>query len=168
VERLLHQLRSTLARLKAEIELAEDPHALRGAVETIVEAIAIVDELQRGAQVLGPIVLVLDDDPRLAELTARQLLRAGIDARAATDPVALRDLDSATTQVLIDLTLLRACSAAELSALSRFRPIVMSGAVSAHARLEAESYGATAFLVKPFSVAEMLNSLGRGPRSGSS
>jgi DNA-binding response OmpR family regulator len=105
---------------------------------------------------------------RLAELTARQLLRAGVDARAASDPVALRDLDPMTTQVLIDLTLLRACSAAELSALSRFRPIVMSGAVSAHARLEAEGYSAKAFLVKPFSIAEMLNSLGRGPRSGSS
>jgi DNA-binding NtrC family response regulator len=154
--------------LKAELELSDHPRILRGATDAVVEAIGIVDTLQHMAQASDPVVIVLDDDVRLAELTARQLLRAGIDARSGSDPVALRDFHPATTQVLIDLTLLRGCNALQLSALERFRPIVMSGDVSTHARLEAASYSATAFLVKPFTLAEMLDSLGKRHRTDSS
>jgi CheY-like chemotaxis protein len=162
-ERLLHQLRSTLARLKAELELSEDLQALGGALNSLVEAIAIVDRLQARPPTLDALVVVLDDDPRLAELTARQLLRAGIQARAGTDPSVLRALNPATTQILVDLTLLRQCNELELSALSRFGLVVMSGDVSARARLEAESYSAAALLIKPFRVAEMLRSLDASP-----
>jgi hypothetical protein len=77
----LHRLRSTLARLKAELELAQAdglaPPVSR-LLSDLQEALALLREVERAA--LGLVtVLVVDDDARLADLTARGLRRSGYE-----------------------------------------------------------------------------------------
>src|SRR5580704_16961103 len=78
----LHRLRSTLARLKAELELAQEDGAVapaRRLLGDVDEALTLLREVERVA--LGLVtVLVVDDDARLAELTARGLRRLGFDS----------------------------------------------------------------------------------------
>ena len=87
----LHRLRSTLARLKAELELSQTD-GTAPPVERVLgdlnEAFSQLREVERAAFGLVP-VLVVDDDERLAELTARGLRRLGYEADAAS---ALREL----------------------------------------------------------------------------
>src|SRR5438874_8391422 len=64
VDRLLHELRSTLARLKAEVELlaaAGDP-ALRGPHESLTEAFDLIAALESSRERGERLILVLDDD----------------------------------------------------------------------------------------------------------
>src|ERR1700686_3877726 len=88
----LHRLRSTLARLKAELELAQEsegPESLPGRMlGDLNEALMLLQEVEQAAFGVVP-VLVVDDDVRLAELTARGLRRLGYDADATSS---LRDL----------------------------------------------------------------------------
>jgi len=87
----LHRLRSTLARLKAELELAEAegsaamPGRLLGDLN---ESLMLLQAVEQAAFGVAP-VLVVDDDARLAELTARGLRRLGYDADSTST---LRDL----------------------------------------------------------------------------
>ncbi|HKC18031.1 MAG TPA: hypothetical protein VKE27_00230, partial [Candidatus Dormibacteraeota bacterium] len=79
----LHRLRSTLARAKAELELADSEGELvtrlRG---DLLEALDLLGQVESLALRIVP-VLVLDDDERLGELTARGLRRLGFDAESA-------------------------------------------------------------------------------------
>src|ERR1700676_3629573 len=80
----LHRLRSTLARLKAELELAQADGAappVSRLLSDLEQAFALLREVERAA--LGLVtVLVVDDDARLAELTARGLRRSGYEAES--------------------------------------------------------------------------------------
>src|SRR5665213_2654112 len=78
----LHRLRSTLARLKAELELSQ----VDGTVPPVDR---LLSDLEEAFAHLGLVedaiqapfrVLVVDDDGRLAEITARGLRRLGYEA----------------------------------------------------------------------------------------
>src|SRR4029077_7753168 len=73
----LHRLRSTLARLKAELELAMvDGSAppMELLLEDVREALSHLTAVEDASHLRGA-VLVVDDDARLAEITARGLRR---------------------------------------------------------------------------------------------
>jgi ActR/RegA family two-component response regulator len=160
VDRLLHELRSTLARLKAELELlvADGGLALDQPFDSLREAFSLVVALERDRQRGGSLILVLDDDARLAALTAKQLMRAGFAARSASNLDGLDHYDPNSTRALIDLTLLRNASKRQIAVVSRLHLIVMTGAVSPAARLEAQAYGARHVLLKPIDI-EILDRL---------
>ena len=143
----LHRLRSTLARVKAELELAEvDGEAalaerLRGDLREALDLLGVVESLV--FRVVP--VLVLDDDERLAELTARGLRRLGYEAESAG---AMRTLRPGEI-VVFDLSLSTSLRADERADLSAARPIVVTGAADAASRALAEELGATDYLIKP-------------------
>jgi ActR/RegA family two-component response regulator len=158
VDRLLHELRSTLARLKAEIELL-DPGtgaaSLLAIRTSLDDVLALVTDLETATSPppsgLAQDVVIVDDDSRLATAMARQMSRLGFAAVALPGLEGLASLVANGARVVIDLSVLRRGGFDDLNAVRRLRPIVMSGSADPLARLEAASYGATAFLMKPVS-----------------
>jgi CheY-like chemotaxis protein len=143
----LHRLRSTLARLKAELELAHVDGAM-------VPAERLLDDLREALTHLGAVedavyvraaVLVVDDDARLGEITARGLRRLGFDAESSA---AMRPRRPGEI-VVFDLSLHAGLDAQMLAGLHGARPIVVTGATDPASRALAESLGATDYLVKP-------------------
>jgi CheY-like chemotaxis protein len=147
----LHRLRSTLARLKAELELAEEddgamppPSRL---LEDVDEALAYLAAAE--ATVDASVrVLVADDDVRLAEIIVRGLRRRGLDAEAMAG---LRLL-TAGEVLVVDLGLLQGVDEATLEEVRAARPIVVTGATDRASRLLAERIAASDYLVKPVDV----------------
>ena len=119
----LHQLRSALARLKAEIELSQLDGAVPPAERLLADLSAALSLLRTVEQeALGLVsVLVVDDDVRLGELTARGLRRLGYEAESATS---LRDLRPREV-VVFDLSLASGLDRKLRSALTAARPIVV-------------------------------------------
>jgi len=145
----LHRLRSTLARMKAEVELevedAKPPNAGR-LLGDLKEALSLLGAVEAAAYDNLPMrVLVLDDDERLGELTARALRRLGFDAEARTALRALRPHEV----VVLDLGVAASLNAADLAALKRSRPVVLTGASDAASRRLAASLDASDYLLKP-------------------
>ena len=146
----LHRLRSTLARAKAELErAAEDGEAGLGDAHS-----RVLEDLREALELLGAVesaalslvrVLVLDDDGRLGELTARSLRRLGYEAEARTSMPALGPRDV----VVFDLGLAEALDEATRSALQSVRPIVVTGATDSTSRSIAQALCAADYLVKP-------------------
>lgn len=137
----LHRLRSTLARTKAALELGEPAEDLVGDLRDALDALSEVE-----SAVLGIVrVLVLDDDERLGELTARGLRRLGYEAQAATS---LRKLRPGEV-VVLDLGLSSSLRSDERAALTAARPIVVTGASDPGSRAIADDLGASEYLVKP-------------------
>ena len=137
----LHRLRSTLARTKAALELGEPPERLLGDVQDALDALGEVE-----AAVLHFVpVLVLDDDKRLGELTARGLRRLGFEAEAAVSMRTLRQDEV----VVFDLSLSASLRGDERAALAASRPIVVTGAADAGSRAIADELGASDYLIKP-------------------
>jgi CheY-like chemotaxis protein len=155
VERLLHQLRSTLARLKAELELSQGENNSLGAapMASIDEALLQLDSIARvtvrRAEPAPRTVLIVDDDLRLATAMARQFHRLGVGAIAQANLDSLETLSPDRTTVLVDLGVLRLSKRESLAKLAQYRITVMSGSADPLARLEARSYGASTYLVKP-------------------
>jgi CheY-like chemotaxis protein len=158
VDRLLHELRSTLARLKAEVELL-DPDTSAAQLQVIRtsldDVLALVTEVET-ATLTPPSgesqgLVIIDDDSRLATAMARQMIRLGFAAIAQQGLEGLASLPVTRTKVVIDLGVLRKGERSDLEIVRRFHPIVMTGSADPLARLEASSYGAAAFLVKPVS-----------------
>ncbi|HUZ87613.1 MAG TPA: hypothetical protein VNF26_11765 [Candidatus Baltobacterales bacterium] len=133
--------------MKAELELAEaDSAPLRAG--------ALLGDLQEAVEMLGAVeavalrlarVLVLDDDERLAELTARGLRRLGYDAESGSKFRAPRPRDI----VVFDLGLAAHLTVAERAALKAARPIVVTGATDGVSRAVASDLDAADYLVKP-------------------
>jgi CheY-like chemotaxis protein len=155
----LHRLRSTLARLKAELELAEAD----GAAPPTGLLLADVDEalahLSSAEESDKPSVrvLVLDDDARLGEITARGLRRLGFDADSGA--VLPASFDDAVP--VVDLGLLDGADASALARLRAARPIVVTGATDRASRDRASDAGATDYLVKPVDLEELASALRR-------
>ena len=81
----LHRLRSTLARARAELELARsdgDSVPVDRLLGDLQEALDLLSRVETAAFAIVS-VLVVDDDERLAELTARGLRRMGYEADSA-------------------------------------------------------------------------------------
>jgi len=159
----LHRLRSTLARIKAELELAEadgtSPPVGR-LLEDLEEAFSLLSVAEEAGEP-APQVLIVDDDGRLAEITAKGLRRLGFDARASGS---LRGLRAAEVMVL-DLGVLDALADAELAEIRAARPIIVTGAADHASRALAERVNATDYLVKPVDLKELRAAILRRTRT---
>lgn len=145
---VLHRLRSTLARAKAEIELADSDGELMDRLRgDLSEALDLLGAVESSALNIVP-VLVLDDDERLGELTARGLRRLGFEADSS---VAMRKLRPGEV-VVFDLSLAGGLDPSERAALAASRPIVVTGAADPASRAIAEELGAIEYLVKPVEI----------------
>ncbi|HSS62576.1 MAG TPA: response regulator [Candidatus Limnocylindrales bacterium] len=155
----LHRLRSTLARIKAELELAEsDGQAapvdrLLGDLRETLDLLGQVESLTFG---IVP-VLVLDDDERLAELTARGLRRLGYEAESAG---VLRSLRPGEV-VVFDLSLSGSLDGEARAALRSARPIVVTGASDPGSRALAADLGASDYLLKPVDLEDLVAAIRR-------
>lgn len=155
----LHRLRSTLARLKAELELAEADETappIDRLLAGLEEAFAMLSSLEEAEH---PVVrvLLLDDDGRLADITARGLRRLGYEAESNT---ALRPLRAGEVLVF-DLGLLPGLDAAARDAVRAARPIVLTGATDPASRSIASGLDATDYLVKPVLLEELAAAIKR-------
>lgn len=114
---------------------------LAGDLRVALELVGLVESLSLGIVR----VLVVDDDERLGELTARGLRRMGYDAESAGRLRALRPREV----VVFDLSVIRSLSTAERDILRSSRPIVVTGGADPASRALAEDLDAADYLVKP-------------------
>ena len=150
---------STLARLKAELELAQSDRTGLPVERTLADlndAFSLLRAVEVAAFGLVA-VLVVDDDERLAELTARGLRRRGYDAESAG---ALRDLRPHEI-VVFDLSLASGLDASMRSALTAARPIVVTGATDPGSRAQAARLDASDYLVKPVELEDLVAAISR-------
>ena len=155
----LHRLRSTLARLKAELELAEADGTvlpIDRLLADLDEAFALLGKAEGKSQAVGS-VLVVDDDGRLAEITARGLRRLGFDADSSSG---LRELRYGEVLVF-DLGLFPGLDAAAKKSVRAAKPIIVTGATDASGRALAASLGASDYLVKPVELEELAAAIRR-------
>ena len=160
----LHRLRSTLARLKAELELSEADGTtppIDRLLADLDEAFALLgaaEEASRGT----PRVLVIDDDGRLAEITARGLRRLGFEADSDSKLRPMRD-----GEVLVfDLGLLQGLDAAAKKLVRAAKPIIVTGATDAAGRALASNLDASDYLVKPVELEELAAAIRRRMEGG--
>jgi len=155
----LHRLRSTLARFKAELELSQSDGTLlpvERALTDLNEAFSLLRAVEIAAFGLVA-VLVVDDDERLAALTARGLRRLGYEAESAS---ALRELRP-NEVVVFDLSLASGLDPMTRSALTAARPIVVTGATDPGSRALAERLEASDYLVKPVDLEDLVAAITR-------
>lgn len=155
----LHRLRSTLARLRAEVELAEigdEVAPVHRLLDDLKVALALLADVESAAFSLTR-VLVLDDDERLAELTARSLRRLGYETESGIVLPVLRRRDV----VVFDLGLATSLNEAERAALRSARPIVVTGSADPASRALADDLDASDYLVKPVEVSDLAAAIKR-------
>ena len=155
----LHRLRSTLARLKAELELAEADGGtppIDRLLADLDEAFALLGVAEETSQA-GTRVLVVDDDSRLAEITARGLRRMGFDADSSSKVRGLRDGEV----LVVDLGLVASLDEAARKSVRAAKPIVVTGATDAAGRALAANLDATDYLVKPVELEELAAAIRR-------
>jgi len=155
----LHRLRSTLARLKAELELAQADGSA-APVERLLgdldDALVLLRAVERVA--LGLVtVLVVDDDARLADLTARGLRRLGYESDSAA---AFRESRPGEV-VVFDLSLYAGLDEEARAALRSARPIVVTGATDPGSRSVALTLNASDYLVKPIELHDLVAAISR-------
>jgi CheY-like chemotaxis protein len=157
----LHRLRSTLARLKAELELAEVDRTLPPVDRLLAgleEAFGLLATAESANHTTGAVpVLVLDDDERLAEITARGLRRLGYEADSGSvlRPLMVREV------LVFDLGMWPRLDDGTREAVRAARPIVVTGATDAASRFLAASLEATDYLVKPIELDELAAAINR-------
>lgn len=155
----LHRLRSTLARLKAEVELAGIDGAappVDRLLSNVNEALELLRSVEGAAFALVS-VLVVDDDARLAEITARGLRRLGYEAESRSDVRALRTREI----VVFDLSLVPGLQPDARARLRAARPIVVTGATDPGSRALAASLDASDYLVKPIELEQLAAAISR-------
>lgn len=160
----LHRLRSTLARLKAELELAEADGTsppIDRLLADLDEAFALLTAVETASHLLVP-VFVLDDDARLAEITARGLARLGYHADSGTSLRPLR----AREVLVFDLGLLLNLDVDARETVRAAKPIVVTGATDPASRALAASLGASDYLVKPIEIEELAAAINRRMAEG--
>ena len=155
----LHRLRSTLARVRAEIELAHsdgDPPPVDRLLVDLHEALDLLGQVEAAAFSIVS-VLVVDDDERLAELTARGLRRLGYEAESSGRLRALRPREV----VVFDMGLFASLDASERGTLKAAHPIVVTGATDPGSRAVADDLGASEYLVKPVEMDDLAAAIKR-------
>ena len=160
----LHRLRSTLARSKAELELAQVDGTLPPAerlLGDLNEALVLLRAVEQAAFGLVA-VLVVDDDSRLAELTARGLRRLGYEADSAAGFRRLRPGEV----VVFDLSLVAGLDEQSRTALRAARPIVVTGATDPGSRALAANLDASDYLVKPVELDDLVAAISRRMAEG--
>jgi Response regulator containing CheY-like receiver, AAA-type ATPase, and DNA-binding domains len=99
----------------------------------------------------------VDDDGRLAEITARGLRRMGFDADSSSQVRELRD-----GEVLVfDLGLLPGLDATAKKSVRAAKPVVVTGATDAAGRALAASLDASDYLVKPVELEQLAAAIKR-------
>ena len=155
----LHRLRSTLARLKAEVELAGidgTAPSVDRLLGDVNEALGLLRSVEDAAFALVS-VLVVDDDVRLAEITARGLRRLGYEADSSGDLRLLRDREI----VVFDLSLAPGLEPEARARLRAAHPIVVTGATDPGSRALAASLDASDYLVKPIELEQLAAAISR-------
>jgi DNA-binding response OmpR family regulator len=139
--------------MKAELELTESDEGealaerIRGDLSSALDLVAVVESLVfRVAR-----VLVVDDDERLGELTARGLRRLGYDAESSAS---MRKPHPGEV-VVLDLSVSASLRPDERQILQAARPIVVTGAADPASRASADELGASDYLVKPVDLAAL-------------
>ncbi len=102
-------------------------------------------------------VLVVDDDERLAEITARGLRRLGFEADSSSSVP--RSLGGVVP--VVDLGVLEGAGSEVLEAIRKARPIVVTGATDRASRAMAERLAATDYLLKPVELADLAAAIKR-------
>jgi CheY-like chemotaxis protein len=164
LEATLHRLRSTLARVKAELELSEADSTTPPTDRLLAdldEAFALLGAAEAASQDPAH-VLVVDDDGRLAEITARGLRRLGHQAESST---AFRPL-LAREVLVFDLSLFPGLGAAAQKSVRAARPIVVTGATDPASHALAASLEASDYLVKPIELDELAAAIKRRMAEG--
>ena len=152
----LHRLRSTLARVKGELELAEvdgtapPVQRLLDDLEEAFRHLSAAEDADRPLDEQARVV-VIDDDARLAEITAKGLRRLGFEV--ATSGL-IGDVAQGVV-IVADLGLVAQLDASGLSNLHRARPIIVTGATDQPSRELAARVDAAAYLVKPVQLEEL-------------
>ena len=160
----LHRLRSTLARLKAELELAEvdgttpPTDRLLADLDEAFVLLGVAETVSQGRAH----VLVVDDNGRLAEITARGLRRLGYEADSSG---AIRPL-LASEILVFDLSLFPGLDVAERKVVREARPIVVTGATDSASRALALSLEASDYLVKPIEIDDLAAAIKRRMEEG--
>ncbi len=159
----LHQLRSALALMKMRLQIGGYPKEVL--LRELDEAIALLGSVEQGVvadedpAVRLPVsvpVVVVDDEPQLADVLARRLAREGLATRAA------HDLDSARRGliglrrdiqevVILDLSLLESATEEERHWVASVRPVVITGASFREVERLLDGIDAYAVVQKPFS-----------------
>lgn len=155
----LHRLRSTLARMRAELELAGEDGAepsVPRLLEDLSDALSQLSRVETAALAIVP-VLVVDDDERLAELTARSLRRLGYEAESSGRWRPLRHGEV----VVFDLGASTLLDVDERAELRSARPIIVTGAADPASKAMADDFDASAYLVKPVDVEELAAAIKR-------
>jgi len=145
--------------MRAELELArEDGSApsVMQLLEDLSDALSHLSAVEAAALAIVP-VLVVDDDERLAELTARSLRRLGYEAESSGRWRPLRHGEV----VVFDLGASTLLNVEERAALRSARPIIVTGAADPGSKAMAEDFAASAYLVKPVEVEELAAAIKR-------
>ena len=145
--------------MRAELELArEDGSApsVMQLLEDVSDALSHLSAVETAALAIVP-VLVVDDDERLAELTARSLRRLGYEAESSARWRPLRHGEV----VVFDLGVSTLLDVEERAALRSARPIIVTGAADPGSKAMAEDFDASAYLVKPVEVEELAAAIKR-------
>ena len=155
----LHRLRSTLARLKAELELAEvdgTSPPIDRLLGDLDDAFALLNVAETANQDRVQ-VLVVDDDGRLAEITARGLRRFGYEAEWSSElrPLRAREI------LVFDLGLLAGLDSATKTWVRAAKPIVVTGATDPASHALAASIDASDYLVKPIEIEDLAAAIKR-------
>ncbi len=147
--------------MKAELELAEADGTvppvdrLLADMEEAFALLSAIEDLetrQPRAQ-----VLVIDDDLRLADVTARGLRRRGYAAESS-DVVRVPRPGEV---LVLDLGLLEDLDSAMVTEMRSARPIIVTGASGHAARLLADQVAADAYLVKPVELDQLAAAIER-------
>lgn len=149
--------------MKAELELAEADGVtppLDRLLEDLEEALGELALAEDAGSAVR--VLLVDDDIRLAEVTARALRRLGFDAHASG---ALRALRFGEVLV-VDLGVLSDLDGAALDAVRSARPIIVTGGTDGESRALAERVDASDYMVKPVDLAELATAVNRRKTGG--
>ena len=145
--------------MRAELEVAQEDGAAPSAAGLLVDlgdALSALSRVETAALAIVP-VLVVDDDERLAELTARSLRRLGYEAESS---VRLRPLRRGEV-VVFDLGASNLLDVDERAALRSARPIIVTGAADPGSKAMAEDFDASAYLIKPVDVEELAAAIKR-------
>jgi DNA-binding response OmpR family regulator len=150
--------------LKAELELSEADGTTSPTdrlLADLEEAFALLGTAEAASQRVAH-VLVVDDDGRLAEITARGLRRLGFEATSSSSLRPLRE-----GEVLVfDLGLFPGLDAAARGSVRAARPIIVTGATDAASRALASSLEASDYLVKPIELDDLAAAIKRRTAEG--
>jgi DNA-binding response OmpR family regulator len=120
------------------------------------------EERERSAGAAAPRVLVIEDEPGIVDFVSRGLEREGFDVESATDGLTGERLALAGgfDAIVLDLMLPGRPGLEILQALRRARPttpvIVLTARGEVEDRVAGLEAGAVDYIVKPFSVAELV------------